>query len=185
MASVTNWVENAAKEIAQDCAVDCDNNRDTLEAIIRKHCPFVPGVAYTPADPTDWKSRAELAEFTLQQLRRELTPLAVEAAPTRLGNAVGIALSRSWGKDSAFCKINLNNHILVKLRDVGLARHRELHDQLNSMIPQKASSYVPPKTDADGYTVFHLWEFIEYYGDLISMGSPVPCETEILVKPFT
>lgn len=66
--------------------------------------------------------------------------------------------------------LNLNDTIKVKLTDHGkdIFYHR-----MDDLI-EKGVKLTPkmPKVDADGYTTFQLWDFIQLYGQYIGMALP-------------
>jgi hypothetical protein len=74
---------------------------------------------------------------------------------------------------------NINHHVKVKFTEIGLARHRELHDQYSKFTQ---TAYMPPRVDADGYSELQLWCLMQNYGDLCGLGFQVPFETTILIS---
>ena len=68
-------------------------------------------------------------------------------------------------------RINLNEHVKVKLTDHGKDIYYHRYDKLAEMWPRN-KCFEPhyPKVDEDGYTEFQLWEFIELYGPYIGMA---------------
>lgn len=66
--------------------------------------------------------------------------------------------------------LNLNDTIKVKLTDHGkdIFYHRmdDLIERGVKLTPKM------PKVDADGYTTFQLWDFIQLYGEYIGMALP-------------
>ena len=69
-------------------------------------------------------------------------------------------------------RINLNSEIRVKLTDLGKAIYYHRYDDLNEIAEREVIRPSFPKVDADGYTKFLLWDFINLYGDYICMGCP-------------
>ena len=70
-------------------------------------------------------------------------------------------------------KLNINNHIKVKLTDHGKDVYYHQFDEVNKAIRSRggrpiAPSY--PRVDINGYTEFQLWCFIELYGPHIGIG---------------
>ena len=70
--------------------------------------------------------------------------------------------------------INLNDIIKVKLTPKGVDIFYHQHDEINKWY--KAMKALPlephmPKIDAEGYTEFQLWHFMNIYGKHIEMGS--------------
>lgn len=65
--------------------------------------------------------------------------------------------------------INLNESIKVKLTDLGKDIYYHRFDDVNKAWGREVCKPTMPKTDADGYTTFQLWSFIELYGNHIGM----------------
>lgn len=65
-------------------------------------------------------------------------------------------------------KINLNDIIRVKLTDHGKDIYFHQNDDLIKRGVRINRSM--PKEDADGYTKFQLWHFMELYGSYIGMA---------------
>lgn len=71
-------------------------------------------------------------------------------------------------------KLNLNSFIKVKLTDHGKDIFYHQYDELNDFIIKRGGTPIKPgfpETDAEGYTVFLLWKFIQTYGKHIGMGA--------------
>lgn len=66
-------------------------------------------------------------------------------------------------------KINLNNHIKVKLTAEGKEIYRRQFDEVN---PKYWPSTTEPEVDEDGYTSMQLWVFMNLYGSHLSPGLP-------------
>ena len=66
--------------------------------------------------------------------------------------------------------LNLNDTIKVKLTDHGKDIYYHRFDNLI----ETGVKFTPkmPKVDADGYTKFQLWDFIQLYGQHIDMIKP-------------
>ena len=62
--------------------------------------------------------------------------------------------------------INLNDNIKVKLNDRGKDIFYHQYDDIPNLEPHY------PKVDADGYTEFQIWCFMELYGEHIGMVKP-------------
>ena len=67
-------------------------------------------------------------------------------------------------------RINLNEEVKVKLTDLGKEIYYHRYDDLNEMAGREVIRPSFPKVDADGYTIFQLWDFINLYGNHIGMG---------------
>lgn len=69
-------------------------------------------------------------------------------------------------------KINLNNHIKVKLTPLGADIYYHQYDEIKGDYP-KIEKYLTsklPRVDDEGYTEFQLHHFIELYGGYIGVG---------------
>lgn len=69
-------------------------------------------------------------------------------------------------------RINLNEEVKVKLTDLGKEIYYHRYDDLNERAGREVIRPSFPKVDADGYTRFLLWDFINLYGNHIGMGFP-------------
>ena len=69
-------------------------------------------------------------------------------------------------------RINLNETVKVKLTDHGKDIYYHQFDNLNKTFGRQICKPSMPKVDADGYTTFQLWCFMELYGDHIGMTLP-------------
>lgn len=69
-------------------------------------------------------------------------------------------------------RINLNEPIKVKLTDLGKEIYYHQYDELNRTVGWIVCNPSFPKEDADGYTEFQLWHFMELYGHHIGMAKP-------------
>jgi hypothetical protein len=76
---------------------------------------------------------------------------------------------------------NMNRFVKIRLTPVGLAVHRKQHDELNKFVDGALPAYSPPSVDERGYTREQLWIVMQTYGPHISMGKPMPFETEIVL----
>ena len=80
---------------------------------------------------------------------------------------------------------NINNWIKVKLTDKGREILQNYWNRICSKFPQldPDPSYFATHTDADGYTRFQLWEFMQIFGEHLCLGSPLYVENnEILFE---
>lgn len=68
-------------------------------------------------------------------------------------------------------KINLNATIKVKLTDHGKYIFYHQYDEFNEMLGFEYIKPHHPECDADGYTEFQLWEFMNLYGQHFVMGA--------------
>ncbi len=80
-------------------------------------------------------------------------------------------------------RINLNEDIYVRLTDIGKDIYFHQFDDLNRMCGKVICKPSFPKENADGYTRFQLWRFMELYGEHIGMTKPNVIEPlEIVYK---
>lgn len=69
-------------------------------------------------------------------------------------------------------RINLNEVIKVKLTDLGKDIYYHQFDELNRRRGRIVCEPSFPKEDAEGYTKFQLWNFMEIYGEHIGVAQP-------------
>ena len=87
------------------------------------------------------------------------------------------------GKTMNEVRINLNEFIDVRLTDMGKDIYFHQFDELNRMCGKAICQPTFPKENADGYTSFQLWHFMELYGEHIGMTKPNVIEPlEIVYK---
>lgn len=80
-------------------------------------------------------------------------------------------------------RINLNEPVKVKLTDWGKEIYYHKFDSLNEFVGIQICKPRFPKEDEDGYTEFQLWDFMNIYGQYMSMGAPnVIKPSEIVYK---
>ena len=72
-------------------------------------------------------------------------------------------------------KFNINDHVKVKLTDVGKDIFYHQFDDLNRTGFLYIEPYYPI-VDEEGYTKFQLWELMSIYGPHLRMGCNVPFE---------
>lgn len=69
-------------------------------------------------------------------------------------------------------KINLNNQIYVKLTKVGEEIYYDYIKKINDYYGREIIDKYTPDYEDGGYAKFQLWEFMNIYGNYISMGFP-------------
>ena len=69
-------------------------------------------------------------------------------------------------------RINLNEFVKVKLTDLGKDIYYHQFDEMNKQWGRIICKPSFPKEDAEGYTKFQLWDFIEIYGEYFGMTKP-------------
>lgn len=77
--------------------------------------------------------------------------------------------------------VNLNQNILVKLTDKGIYHWME-DDQILEVKYRRSYNELKAKADENGYTSFHLWDFMRLFGSIVSMGSGSTDYFDINVK---
>ncbi|MCK5610980.1 hypothetical protein KAR91_54410 [Candidatus Pacearchaeota archaeon] len=78
-------------------------------------------------------------------------------------------------------EFNLNNHVWVKLTDVGRERLHKNYDRLMSLYGTDRPPYEPPKEDADGWSKWQMWCLMSELGGMMHNGCNVPFETTIRI----
>lgn len=81
-------------------------------------------------------------------------------------------------------RVNLNKNIKVKLTDYGKDIFYHRYDELNEARGRICITPRYPEVDADGYTRFQLWDFMNIYGQYMAFGNQknVICPLEIVVE---
>lgn len=74
-------------------------------------------------------------------------------------------------------KMNINDHIKVKLTDYG---KRMLEDAFSVCEDNKNLNRYT-QSDENGYTKFQMWDFIQLLGEYMILGQEKVIETEILI----
>lgn len=72
-------------------------------------------------------------------------------------------------------KLNLNQHVKVKLTDLGKDIYYHQYDSLIEVMKARGVNTITPSyppVDKDGYSTMQLWCFIELYGPHIGMCKP-------------
>lgn len=69
-------------------------------------------------------------------------------------------------------KINLNNQIYVKLTKVGEEIYYDYIKKINDYYGREIIDKYTPDYEDGGLAKFQLWEFMNIYGNYISMGFP-------------
>ncbi len=78
-------------------------------------------------------------------------------------------------------EFNLNNHILVKLKDDGYKIWRE---RWNRHLPEdmrQPITYFTDRANKDGYVYFQAHEFMRIFGEHLTIGFHQPFEMTILI----
>ena len=69
-------------------------------------------------------------------------------------------------------KHNLNDTIKVKLTDYGKTIYRTYLETVNICYGKNVIKDTEPIVDADGYSKFQLWSFMNTFGAYIYIGNP-------------
>lgn len=81
--------------------------------------------------------------------------------------------------------VNLNQTIKVKLNDLGKEIYYHQYDEVNERIKRNGDKPIKPtmpKVDADGYTEFQIWKFMNLYGEYMEMcGEPVLETLDVII----
>ena len=81
-------------------------------------------------------------------------------------------------------KVNANSMVKVKLTDLGIAILKNQHDYLNKSIEERGGigfGEFELKTDTDGYYHDQLWNLMNTFGHLMTLGHDVPFELDIII----
>jgi hypothetical protein len=78
-----------------------------------------------------------------------------------------------------YTPFNLNNSVKVKLNEKGLAMHRAEWDTVFAGIT--SFTYNAPMVDSEGYSEFHMWEFMHIFGPAMTMGGELPFNMNVLI----
>ena len=76
--------------------------------------------------------------------------------------------------------VNLNQNIKVKLSDFGKEIYYHRFDEVNKKIQLHGGKPIKPtmpKVDAEGYTQFQIWHFMNLYGKYMEMCGERVLET--------
>jgi hypothetical protein len=83
-------------------------------------------------------------------------------------------------QDIANCFVfNLNNSILVKLKEDGFQHWLEDSNRYLAEPHKTTIRELKNKCDEDGYIEFQMWEFMRIFGSTISFGSSPIFETDV------
>jgi hypothetical protein len=81
--------------------------------------------------------------------------------------------------------VNLNQTIKVKLNDLGKEIYYHRFDEVNEQIKSHGGKPITPtmpKVDAEGYTQFQMWQFMNMYGKYMEMcGEPVLETLDVII----
>ena len=156
--------------------LETDNETDKNKYIIKKEY----GVSF---DGLDFTEHDKKFNDEIESLKRQIEKL--ESIRTRchesardsfdLGNYGSLHIVTAdelkTTKDN-IQKININETIKVKLTPYGAEIYYKQFDEVNKQRGREICKPQMPRIDKDGYTEFHLWHFIELYGQHIGVCKP-------------
>lgn len=79
---------------------------------------------------------------------------------------------------------NLNQMVKVKLAAAGVEIMRKRHEELHNRVKARNGIGIDPfklKLDEEGFTPFVAWEFIQIFGEHISIGFNPPFDINIKI----
>ena len=76
-------------------------------------------------------------------------------------------------------KFNLNDEVWVKLNDKG----KEIYLHSFDDVPEQFRRVTLPEEDAEGYSKFQMWVFMQVFGPHINMGFDLPFDLTIKFDP--
>lgn len=118
-------------------------------------------------DPDD----AVTAIENVPAVQSDMNPIEYAALNYRIGHGEGYEQGKADARQEPL-RINFNELINVKLTDLGKKIYYHRFDKLNKTYGREIIKPSFPKEDENGYTMFHLWEFIQLYGAHFGMGAP-------------
>lgn len=77
---------------------------------------------------------------------------------------------------------NVNHYVRLRLTDEGRRIHRANYDGLMSGMPSHVRDtipYVPPETDAEGWSKFQMWDAMRIFGPWMAMTARNPFDLTI------
>ena len=82
-------------------------------------------------------------------------------------------------------KVNLNDNVLVKLKDEGYQYLADDHNRLLGEIPgwvERTPEYFKNKADENGHTRFQLHEFMRLFGNTMGIGFEPKLDINIIIE---
>ncbi len=76
-------------------------------------------------------------------------------------------------------RFNVNDKVRVRLTEHGKTLHREDHAKFWAHLGKKEPPYISPGEDENGWSEWQMWALMQDFGPHMTLGSPVPFETEI------
>lgn len=80
---------------------------------------------------------------------------------------------------------NLNDAVFVKLTDLGYQRLADLHNRFLGKIRNweaRTPEYYKEQADANGFSRFQAWDFIQKFGPVTGLAMPDYYDTSILIN---
>jgi len=82
-------------------------------------------------------------------------------------------------------EFNINDYILVRLNESGYNHLATVHNKYCGQIAdweKREGKYYKSNADENGYTKFQMWHFIELFGPVTGITSPMYFDTTILIE---
>lgn len=143
------------------------DKNDIRRAIDRLQAEHPCGIAYDPAAFVNMEAVNLIKEGVDRIAKRmaEDTEINIICEFAKLYlDGVRPVVERKFSK----WKVNLNEWIKVKLNDKGKDIYYHQYDATNRRIEMLGGKKIEPsmpKVDAEGYTQFQMWKFVELYGE--------------------
>lgn len=83
---------------------------------------------------------------------------------------------KQYRKD--FMPFNINEAVSVRLTNTG----RDIHYRRHVALIGNNYRYIPPETDADGWSEFQMWELMQIFGKHIGIAKENPFELNIKIQ---
>jgi hypothetical protein len=78
-------------------------------------------------------------------------------------------------------EFNINNYVSVRLTDDGHKELKRQHDSLNLQLNGRLGEWKGVKEDADGWSRWQMWDLMNRFGHMLSLGSVMPFDPLIMV----
>ena len=76
-------------------------------------------------------------------------------------------------------EFNVNNYVMVKITDEGVAELKRQHAELRKTFPSISGTFSPPTKDDEGWSKFQMHDLMNRFGHMMSMGGKLPFETTV------
>jgi len=78
-------------------------------------------------------------------------------------------------------EININDNVYVKLTDLGRKELERQKEALRKQIPALEGLSFEREEDEEGWSKWQLWDLMNTFGHLLTLGRDVPFETTIRI----